>query len=278
MTVYGVDVSHFQAGLPDLSDYAFVFQKCTQGMSYVDPTYASRHEAVRNSGRVFGAYHFMSMADSGTAQMTWFAQNAAIKPGDVVILDFEDDGTWHQYTNEQIAQKARDVLGAMGATFHSNRMLLYCNTSVYESIVVPLGVPIMDGLWDAAYRATPPPDPWLFWQYTDVPEDLDQSGAFASLADLMNWSLVTMTSLDTTEQSLVPGSTVTAPLKNFILTADEWSYLLENKDIPALKTMVSNMAASIVSLQGQVTALQASVDALTKFTGTFTISGSGTVG
>lgn len=270
MTVFGIDVSHYEAVLPDTSGYAFVFQKCTQGVTYVDPTYAGRHSSVRNSGKVFGAYHFMTMGDSGTAQVTWFAENAAVQPGDIVILDFEDDGTWSRYSPSDIGRMGTECINALRATYPRNRILLYCNVTTYSGIVVAESVPVGDGLWEAAYRSLPTGDPWLFWQYSDNPVDADQATAFSSFADLKNWSMgvTSPTTLDTEFSSFVPGSTVKAPLHNYVLTADQWAYLVHNQDVPAL-------VAQIKTLSDQVAALQASV---AKLNGSFTITGSGTIG
>jgi hypothetical protein len=196
MTVYGVDLSHWNT-LPNLSSYSFVFQKATQGVDIVDPTYTQRHNVVRDAGKVFGGYHFMTAASPGKAQAEFFARIAGLQAGDVAAVDFEDDGSWPADFGDPrfaaIAATATECMDTILAALPANRVLLYCNSSTYENIVVPHKIPVGDGLWDAAYRLLPPPDPWLFWQNTSSPVDLDQAAAFADLPALARWVAKTPT-------------------------------------------------------------------------------------
>src|SRR5690349_13376858 len=71
----GIDISHHN---PDL-DYArahaegaaFIVHKATEG-SAPDPTYARRAAAIRASGAVPGAYHFLRSTASAAAQVQHF--------------------------------------------------------------------------------------------------------------------------------------------------------------------------------------------------------------
>jgi GH25 family lysozyme M1 (1,4-beta-N-acetylmuramidase) len=92
----GIDVSHFD---PDL-DYqrahaegaAFIVHKATEGTS-TDPTYARRAPAIRASGAVPGAYHFLRSAPSAAAQVDHFLDVIGDPTGMLVQLDWELSGS-----------------------------------------------------------------------------------------------------------------------------------------------------------------------------------------
>lgn len=187
MTVRGIDLSNWQRTTPDLSPYGFVFNKCTESNNYFDPTYDSRHSLTRNLGKIFGAYHFFHTQVSVAFQASWFVKNAKIEPGDIVALDFENDGTWSQFNNAQLADLATQMMRALRAAYPTNRVLLYCNHSTYQNVIKPNNVPLEDGLWDADYTSTQPSDPFVIWQYTDTPVDGDVATAWADQAAMQAW-------------------------------------------------------------------------------------------
>src|SRR5881394_2960756 len=121
MTVTGIDISHHNSFL-DVSAYDFVFMKATQGATFVDPTFLSRWGILADKGVVRGAYHFMSTADSAQAQIDHFVSVAHIGPGDIVALDFENDGTWAQHTNGQIADMGNACARALEMHYPTNRV------------------------------------------------------------------------------------------------------------------------------------------------------------
>jgi len=184
MTVHGGDFSHFQDKLPSGLD--FYFHKCTEGAKYVDAMYAPRAHTV--SG-VWGAYHFFRMSDSASEQVRNFVAHADIRPGDIVALDFEDVPTdpWSKYTKADVAAKAAEVQHMLHLAYPNNRHVLYCNESTYADYVRAFNIPTYDGLWlaDPAHR---PSVPFVFWQYTSTPYDLDLSDIFTSAAELRSWS------------------------------------------------------------------------------------------
>lgn len=186
MTISGIDLSHFQANVPDLNGLAFVIHKCTQGVNYVDPYYAGRQSSIRSQGLVWGAYHFMSSTDDPNTQAAWFASNSSLQVGDFAALDLEDDGNWYQFGQDQIAAKATALIQAITKLIAPKRLVVYCNRDTYNNIVIPFGVPLQDGLWIASPSFTPQMT-WLFWQYTSNPYDEDYAN-FGSIADMRNWA------------------------------------------------------------------------------------------
>lgn len=85
MTVFGIDISHFQHGL-DLArvkqeGYSFVAVKATEGRTVRDADWPAFRDAARAAGLYLAAYHFLR-SDSTAAQQ---AANLAAHLGDTTI-------------------------------------------------------------------------------------------------------------------------------------------------------------------------------------------------
>lgn len=184
MTIEGIDISNNNPD-QDYSLYDFVFLKATEGETYQDATYARRHADVRNAGRVAGAYLFYRTESTPGNQVSWFHTTAALQPGDIAVLDFENDSTWGQYSNQALAGMAIQAMQLLMQAYTQNRVLLYCNQWTYNNVIVPYNVPLGDGLWIAQPSSTPTV-PWVFWQYAQSGIDLDR-GNFDSADRLVAW-------------------------------------------------------------------------------------------
>lgn len=184
MTIDGIDISNNNPD-QDYSQHDFVFLKATEGETYQDATYTTRHAAVRNAGKIAGAYLFYRTASTPTKHVEFFHTVAAIQSGDIVALDFENDGTWAQYSNQALAGMATQTMQLLLAAYTTNRVVLYCTLWTYNNIIVPYNVPIGDGLWIAEPSNTPTM-PWVFWQYGQSGIDLDK-GNFDSADKLHVW-------------------------------------------------------------------------------------------
>lgn len=93
-TTFGLDVSHYQAGL-DLhaakrQGYEFVMAKCSEGTGYVDASYGAFLQTARGSGMLFAAYHFLSH-DNAAAQADVVARHIRDK-SIPIMLDVEANG------------------------------------------------------------------------------------------------------------------------------------------------------------------------------------------
>jgi lysozyme len=92
MTVFGVDIASYQAGL-DLSGLAgidFVIAKATESDSYANPHYAGWQAAAPRAGKLFAWYHFLSSTSGSAAQAAWTARHVdAALPG---MVDVEATG------------------------------------------------------------------------------------------------------------------------------------------------------------------------------------------
>ena len=91
VTLYGIDVASYQAGLNlaevKAESFDFIIAKATQGSGYVDPSWASFRDGANANDLVLVGYHYVTL-DAATAQ----AENLVSALGDTgipVMLDFE---------------------------------------------------------------------------------------------------------------------------------------------------------------------------------------------
>lgn len=254
--IEGIDISHHNA-LPDITPYAFVFHKATQGATNTDPTFAARWPLIKARGKVRGAYHFMSMRDSAQAQVDHFVSAVSVERGDIIALDFETDGTWGSYTVQAIGTMGAEVMRLLRLKYLNNRVVLYCNRSDYTRYVAVLGkVPVGDGLWIASPGFVPTM-PYVFWQYGGVGLDVDH-GNFDSIDALKEWA-------------------------NMGSAWDELSDVTDDKGRHYTYGELARWTNVYVNqLKDEVPAIAARLDAiealLPNIHGTFTITGSGSVG
>jgi lysozyme len=90
--LHGVDISAYQSSIPSGQD--FVILKATEGTSYVDGNFAGWWSEL--AGKLRGAYHFAHPGNNATTEADHFVSEVGsrLKPGDLVVLDFEtNDGT-----------------------------------------------------------------------------------------------------------------------------------------------------------------------------------------
>src|SRR5579859_8016055 len=65
-----------------------VIHKCSQGLDYLDKRYEERCNMARIQGLAWGAYHFGTAANP-VQQADYFLDNAGLKPGELMALDWE---------------------------------------------------------------------------------------------------------------------------------------------------------------------------------------------
>jgi GH25 family lysozyme M1 (1,4-beta-N-acetylmuramidase) len=90
MTIFGPDVSGYQAGLKIQAGTPFMFAKATEGTGYTDSSYANFKAQAASVGALFAGYHFLTQGN-GAAQ----AQHAISVIGKTTctMLDVETDGS-----------------------------------------------------------------------------------------------------------------------------------------------------------------------------------------
>lgn len=170
MTVHGADISHRQP-VPDFAAFRaaggrFLFAKCTEGTTFVDPNFGANRKGAHDEGVFFGAYHFARPGDP-VAQARWFLAHAALGPGELPLLDMEDQAisdpvgwsaAWVATVKAAYGVAAPDYLNQAFLTGHNWQRL----------------VDLDSGLWLARYDGDPnptgPTGQWpaiAFKQYSD---------------------------------------------------------------------------------------------------------------
>lgn len=164
-----VDLSHYDEvtsfAQAKAAGLVGVIYKCTEGTSYVDPTYNKVRQMAYDANLLWGAYHFGHSSDI-VAQAEWFLLNAKLKEADLFALDYEKSGTamsaleakqWLQQTEIKLSRE--------------NHGVIYGGDLIKETIKVdPDGFWAAHRLWLAQYTTAPTvPKVWKaywLWQYS----------------------------------------------------------------------------------------------------------------
>lgn len=99
MTTFS-DLSHHQAGV-SVQAYAAAHDrialKATEGLGYIDPTFAPRWRLAGELGLARVAYHYDRAVNDGASQFGWFLdavmRAGGLRAGDMLCLDSEDTAT-----------------------------------------------------------------------------------------------------------------------------------------------------------------------------------------
>lgn len=178
--IVGIDVSSYQTSTFDTAGLAFCIVKATESTSYVNPEYTAQVAHARGAGLVIGHYHYATGTDS-EAEVTYFAAHAAVQPGDIIALDWEETS---------VTPAARDAwLLVAKARFPHNRVVLYCSVNFWQTLDTEHYA--ADGLWVADYSAPAGSpriaQPWVFHQYSSANGMDHNVAAFSSKAALSTW-------------------------------------------------------------------------------------------
>lgn len=165
-----IDLSHHN-GTVDLkaaaaSGIAAVFSKSSQGTAYADPLYAANRAKAADAGLLWGAYHFGTGADGGE-QAEYFLATAALKAGELAVLNLEANSVGPSMTLEEARTFVTQVHDAMGKW-----PVLYTGHYLKELLGTKTDSTLANcPLWIAQYSRTPVIQPtwkaWTFWQWTD---------------------------------------------------------------------------------------------------------------
>jgi lysozyme len=185
-TVQGIDVSHFQ-GVVDWRQVAqagmsFAFAKATEGITYVDPQFATNWAGIQAAGLLRGAYHFFEANDDATAQAQHFLATVQLAPGDLPpVLDIE---TTAGVSNEQIWSGVSTWLQIVEQET-GRQPILYTAPGFWNAHAPDLALARYP-LWLADYAAQPVLPhgwtSWLFWQHS-------QSGSVAGVTGAVDLDL-----------------------------------------------------------------------------------------
>lgn len=185
-TVQGIDVSHFQ-GTVDWRQVAqagmsFAFAKATEGITYVDPQFATNWPGIQAAGLLRGAYHFFEANDDPEAQAQNFLSTVQLSPGDLPpVLDIETTaGVSDQQIWSGVSAWLQIVEQATG-----RQPIIYTAPGFWSSHEPDLTLTRYP-LWLADYASQPVlPNgwtSWLFWQHS-------QSGVVAGVTGAVDLDL-----------------------------------------------------------------------------------------
>jgi lysozyme len=165
-----VDLSHHN-GVVDLvkakqDGIVGIIQKASQGQANTDPTYKTNRRLARDAGLLWGAYHFGTDSD-GVMQAEHFLAAADPEPGDILVLDFEDNPTGPSMTLEEARAFVTHLREATGCVpgFYSGHTIKRLLGAATDPILAECW------FWLAQYGPTAvvPANwaSWTLWQYTD---------------------------------------------------------------------------------------------------------------
>ncbi len=142
-----------------------VIHKVTQGTGYSDPTYADRCTRARDTGLLWGAYHFGDGSD-GVVQAEFFLSK--VVPGqDLLVLDLEANPTGPSMPLSEAHAFVTTVFNVTGQYpgLYAGHYLKGLLGAATDSILARCW------LWLAQYSSHPIVPPtwpaWTLWQYTD---------------------------------------------------------------------------------------------------------------
>ncbi len=148
MTCFGIDVSKWQANLPDLTTVDFLFARASIG-TVTDTLYAQHIAEAKAAGIVTGAYHFNHDGVSVSSQVTTFI--AAAGSVNLYAVDVEGVNAFSEAQTREFIRLMHQAGLKCG---------LYHSLSGYFDAG-------QDWDWIAKWSSTPPAGwDWEFWQYT----------------------------------------------------------------------------------------------------------------
>lgn len=206
----GIDVSHFQGAIDwpslTLAGVSFAYLKATEGVTFVDPTFATNNTGAAAAGIPHGAYHFaLPDRSSGAAQANYFLANGAGWTADGRTLPPVIDIEYNPYNPQALCYGLTP--GQMTAwlldfaTTIDTRIgrwpVIYSTTNWWAMCTG--NTPALAAhcpLWIAHYNAVvgPLPNGWrdyTFWQHADSAPNLpgDQDYFNGSTTDLQAFAL-----------------------------------------------------------------------------------------
>lgn len=186
-----LDVSHWQ----EINNFAHVVEngtagvilKCTQGTTYIDPTYFDRASAANGAGLLVSAYHFLEHADVAE-QMAHFVEYASLPDNGRVCIDFEENPNGPDPTLDDLLEAVRWLLD------NTSYEITVYGSGLLKSVVGNDYIGLLaanTSLWIAHYTDKASPDwpkatwkTWSLWQWT-------QSGGSPGIAgsvDCNRWN------------------------------------------------------------------------------------------
>lgn len=197
-----IDISHFN-GSPDWTKVCAggilgVIHKATQGSASVDSTFAAARTAIPAAGLLFGAYHFGTGDEEGSAQAQFFLDTVKPDAHTLCVIDFEPNPSGTQMSLDHLFGWVETVQKATGRppVVYGGQSLLFpdIGSSVHPTLAAC-------PLWVAQYTSAAEPGhipaqvwtTWTMWQYTEsgsvegVSGNVDRSRYNGTADELTAW-------------------------------------------------------------------------------------------
>jgi lysozyme len=170
-SVQGIDVSHYQGTVAwaevRQAGIELAFAKATDGLTWVDPQFATNWPAMKSAALLRGAYHFFEPADDAAAQAEFFLSTVQLAAGDLPpALDVEKAGTTSIALWEGVETWLQTVAAATGL-----QPFLYMDPTFANQNEAPASLAAYP-LWIAQYGVDQPTLPtgwtaWKIWQHSE---------------------------------------------------------------------------------------------------------------
>jgi len=171
-----IDVSHYD-DTPNWTEVAAagiagIIHKATQGSTYVDPTFTTARAAVPAAGMLWGAYHFGTGDEEGSAQAQFFLDTVQPDAHTLCAIDFEPNPSGTSMTLDHLFGWIETVQAATGRP-----PIVYGGNSLLFPLIGTNTHPTLAAcpLWVAEYTSASEPSgipsqiwtTWTLWQYTE---------------------------------------------------------------------------------------------------------------
>lgn len=276
--LYGIDISHYTPTM----DYAraraegaaFIVHKASEGTS-TDPTFTARWPAIRTSGAIPGAYHFLRSTPDAATQVNHFLSVIGDPTGLLIQLDWEPSGN-----DLAPISMARAWVTEWHRRTAGHPVLIYLPHWVWTDHLGAVGgLADLGPLWASHYLtgttltltdATRIPATW--WNgYAgwDTPRIVQYAGETGHIAGVAQVDLNAFNGTTEDLHALIGGDTM-ADYGSLGPPKDIPGWISDHPDILAADVHAAIMHGvsgwgdgSAVWLVGQLTALQTKLDALT---------------
>ncbi len=148
----GIDISHYQGSVSweqiKEHDIKFVYIKATQGEYYVDKMFEQHRERAKQSGVLYGYYHFFDPDADATTQAEHFIKTIGSVKGCLpAVIDVEVLG---KQSGKDLVQKVRVWLGMVKKEF-GIEPIIYSDLHFFKEHLEPSFIS-PHRLWVADYR------------------------------------------------------------------------------------------------------------------------------
>lgn len=119
--IKGIDVAGYQPEDYDVTGIDFVVVKATEGATYENPKYDAQVKHARDNSLVVGHYHFVNGNTPMDVQAEYFVKTAIEKPGEFLVLDWENPDVDDSEKNDFI-KKTKGLAPGLKVGLYCNKM------------------------------------------------------------------------------------------------------------------------------------------------------------